>query len=258
MATEVWGMLAKSQIDPETIEEAIARLILAHNEDETAHLGVGQSLQSHKASEIIDHLVRSIVADKLSATQRFMRSSIEALDGWDYWGSGTIALRWPGVVLFVGWAVDKNYHLLSSTTSAQLLIDNEKNPIFQSTVKVQSAINSEFWLAFGSEPPAYTEAPGFGFWFHDDKLYGYYNELAGTLEVELSGVNVATLNIFRAEVNSGEKKIYFYVNGVQKGVISFTSFGDSDNASVYFYIKNLSAAQNQWLYVGEFFIAIDY
>ena len=66
MADPIWGMLAKSQVDPEKIEEAIIRLILAHNNDETSHLEVGQSLQSHKASEIIDHLAESIVEDKFA------------------------------------------------------------------------------------------------------------------------------------------------------------------------------------------------
>lgn len=66
MADPIWGMLAKSQVDPEKIEEAIIRLIVAHNNDETSHLEVGQSLQSHKASEIIDHLAESIVEDKFA------------------------------------------------------------------------------------------------------------------------------------------------------------------------------------------------
>ena len=66
MATVTWGMLEKSQADPETIEEAIARLILVHGEDETSHLGAGESLQSHKASLIIDHIARSIVTDKIA------------------------------------------------------------------------------------------------------------------------------------------------------------------------------------------------
>jgi hypothetical protein len=60
-----WGQLAKSQTDPEKIEEAIARLIAEHDANPEAHLGEGGSLQSHKMSEIIDHLVESIVADKI-------------------------------------------------------------------------------------------------------------------------------------------------------------------------------------------------
>lgn len=66
MSITVWGLLAKSAVDNETVEEAIARLITAHNDDETAHLDTGQALQSHKASEIIDHVAGSVVTDKLA------------------------------------------------------------------------------------------------------------------------------------------------------------------------------------------------
>jgi len=34
-----WGLLEKSQTDNETIEEAIDRLITAHNDDANAHIG---------------------------------------------------------------------------------------------------------------------------------------------------------------------------------------------------------------------------
>ena len=61
-----WGMMAKNQIDPEKIEEAITRLIAKHEADPEAHLGAGESLQSHRASEIIDHVAESIVEDKIS------------------------------------------------------------------------------------------------------------------------------------------------------------------------------------------------
>jgi hypothetical protein len=60
-----WFQQPKSQIDPEKVEEAITRLILEHEQDEESHLGAGESLQSHKASVIIDHVVDSVVADKL-------------------------------------------------------------------------------------------------------------------------------------------------------------------------------------------------
>lgn len=65
MANPVWGMLEKAQDDDETIEQAIARLILEHEQDEESHLGVGESLQSHKAAVIIDHLAASIIQDKI-------------------------------------------------------------------------------------------------------------------------------------------------------------------------------------------------
>lgn len=61
----VWGLLPKSAIDDSTIEETIDTSITDHNDDPTAHLEAGQSLQSHKASVIIDHVAESIVNDKL-------------------------------------------------------------------------------------------------------------------------------------------------------------------------------------------------
>lgn len=63
---DTWGTTPKSQTDNETVEGAINRLIAAHEADPDAHLGMGESLQSHRASEIIDHEARSIVADKFA------------------------------------------------------------------------------------------------------------------------------------------------------------------------------------------------
>lgn len=65
MQTQTWGMTPKSQIDNEKIEEAIDRIVQAHDDDPDAHLDAGQALQSHRASEVIDHLAESIVNDKI-------------------------------------------------------------------------------------------------------------------------------------------------------------------------------------------------
>lgn len=65
MSLSVWGALQKAQDNPETIEEAIERIVQEHDDDANAHLDTGQSLKSHKASEIIDHLALSIVEDKI-------------------------------------------------------------------------------------------------------------------------------------------------------------------------------------------------
>ena len=61
MALPIWENLPKNQGSNEKIEEAIAAAIAAHNANEAAHLAEGQSLQSHRASEVIDHLVKSVV-----------------------------------------------------------------------------------------------------------------------------------------------------------------------------------------------------
>lgn len=61
MANPVWQNLQKSQDDSETIEQAIARIVASHNDNANSHLAEGQSLQSHRASEVIDHVVKSVV-----------------------------------------------------------------------------------------------------------------------------------------------------------------------------------------------------
>jgi hypothetical protein len=99
MSVANWGLLQKSQEDDETIEEAIARLIVEHNENEEAHTAEGQSLQSHKASEVIDHLANSIVSDKvlsfqitskqLNRSKRFQFPPLESIDAYDYGSTPT-------------------------------------------------------------------------------------------------------------------------------------------------------------------------
>ena len=64
-----WGWLSKSQLDPTTVDQAIALAIAAHESDPTAHLGAGESIEMHRNSEVIDHLAYSIVTDKVKDGQ---------------------------------------------------------------------------------------------------------------------------------------------------------------------------------------------
>lgn len=70
---QTWDMLPKSMLDNEKISESIAGAVADHNADPEAHLGENESLQSHRASEIIDHLAESVVNDKL---QHFARAYV--------------------------------------------------------------------------------------------------------------------------------------------------------------------------------------
>ena len=66
----IWAGLERATNDPTTIDQAIAEGMAAHNADPEAHLGDGESLQSHRAAEIIDHLAESVVNDKIRRTAR--------------------------------------------------------------------------------------------------------------------------------------------------------------------------------------------
>ena len=75
-----WGSLPKSQIDSLTIDEAISLAISAHESDPTAHLGTGESLQQHKANEVLDHPALSIVPDKFSNAESFFNVNVWPAD----------------------------------------------------------------------------------------------------------------------------------------------------------------------------------
>lgn len=80
----IWSGLQRATTDPTTIDEAISEAIIAHGDDPDAHLGTDQSLQSHRASEIIDHLAESVVNDKISAVARAYKAIVGSGQAGDY------------------------------------------------------------------------------------------------------------------------------------------------------------------------------
>jgi hypothetical protein len=80
MTIDTWGDKPKSQVDNSTVDEEIDLKIDEHLADPDAHLEIGESLQSHKASEIIDHLAESVLNDKLQPDARAF-IAIVASDG---------------------------------------------------------------------------------------------------------------------------------------------------------------------------------
>lgn len=65
-----WFNLSKTATDPQTIGEAIAEAIDNHNADTEAHLGVDESLETHRENAVIDHPAESVVNDKLEIGAR--------------------------------------------------------------------------------------------------------------------------------------------------------------------------------------------
>lgn len=67
---QIWGTLARAVNDDTLIDEAIGTAITSHGDDPNAHLEAGQSLTTHRAADIIDHLAESVVNDKLASVAR--------------------------------------------------------------------------------------------------------------------------------------------------------------------------------------------
>lgn len=95
MSIEVWGLMPKSQDNPQTIEERVAEMIAQHEHDPESHMGEGESIDVHRKNEIIDHPQSSLVPDKLSQTQNVFTTLFESVASWissGVWGNGLMNL----------------------------------------------------------------------------------------------------------------------------------------------------------------------
>jgi len=259
MSNPVWGLLAKSQTDNETIEEAIARLILEHEQDEASHLGAGESLQSHKASEIIDHVVDSVVADKIimgavdfskmSADKAMMISCFESLDGWNYivkMGTGTITLTLFGVKLKTQASSGMGVVLSTVSESPSNLVDFTKYMLFQTSVAMYRDTEQEGSIILGANDY------GCGFKIIDDELYAWC-DASGVDEtlVKITGYDVKLFHTYRVVNDPAIPSISYYVDGVLEhtqtdeipasstSYTCFYSITPTENAIKYMFLRDL-------------------
>ena len=228
---ENWGLLQKSQVDPESIEQAIARLIEAHNADETAHLGVGQSLQSHAASEVIDHLADSIINDKiqnLSVTPDklnqniwYFNPSLESIDGFAMASDDPASramLNYYGVVSLRPRNVVGAFICMSAEMDP-MPCNTEKDPFFQVWVSDNSGGNNDIVAGMLSDDMFAIYNYTFGIEYNRvaNKVRGYisryYSGSQHKITVDLK-TGVPAGEIWRAEWDHLNKVIRFYINNV--------------------------------------------
>ena len=217
---DVWGLMPKSQTDDETIEEAIARLIGEHEADESAHLGEGESLQSHKASEIIDHAARSIVFDKMSASQLIYQTHFENPDSFGF--DSSPVFNFPGFNLHPGtggWTSRKE--LWVNCEGSGLRFDFEKDMIFQFSLfgGCSSGGNFRFFIANG---PRTNDEINFGLSINDGVARFFFAKPDGSNITYLNWPGWADDEFFmiRFEYVASAGKVYIYINDVLLGNIA--------------------------------------
>lgn len=111
-----WENLGKNALDPQTILAAIDSKIDAHMTNPNAHIGVGQSLETHRDSSIADHLAGSVVNDKLQKNARVYTAIVDPNSPSDY---ATLALAVAYCITLGGgniYLVKGNHTLLSTVT----------------------------------------------------------------------------------------------------------------------------------------------
>jgi hypothetical protein len=231
MSTETWANMPKSQDDDETIEEAIARIVAEHNADETAHLGVGQSLQSHAASDVIDHLAKSIISDKIADFQitprqfnqdlQYFAPQFENIDIYNKIAEGAgagVHLQGFGILALVPGSAVGNRAILSADNGF-VSLSADKDPFFQVIVSDSGDEVSDIGASMSMDSPFNAARGGFGIeWIRSSNICrGFYNTYysGGWHRQVVTLKTGAPYNeIWRAEFDYNLKKIRFYIDGV--------------------------------------------
>lgn len=255
--TSVWGMLAKSAVDDETIEEAIARLILAHNENEESHLEAGQSLQSHKAAEIIDHLASSIVADKLRGGsapilygKNCIYSNFDSLDGLETGGVGTetITCVLGGTKMKTGAVNGDTVYIRCNPNAGMGANPNfDKNPVLSFRAKVMDRLYAECHCHIGKYTFQNGSGDYVGFKFDQGHIYCKSCRSGGAeTSVDLgNGIHTEEVHDYRVEV-TGAVKATFYIDDVAVADIETNVPWSNNEDSVFFFgVKNSQDAGQQ-------------
>ena len=267
MPAETWGFLAKSQTDDETIEEAIARLIDEHNADEESHLAAGQSLQSHKAAEIIDHVADSIIADKIKdrevglekltdfARERYSLG-LESLDAWDI--SAGVSLNLGEINIETGSTINT---VRTALARAGALPHWDKSFEVQFIFRLTDITNQLFYIVAGINFANEPEDQGVGFKILNGILYAHHKYSDGVDETEvnteITGITLTNNNIYRVKFVPGEA-IYFYVNDVLEAThISNLPVSDYEGGGICdVYLKN-TAVEDKIFYLTQVYFSQD-
>lgn len=232
MADPLWGMLAKSAVDDETVEEAAARLIAAHEADETAHLGAGESLEAHKNSDVIDHVEGSVVADKLSFTENIATTCFENFDNWST--SGQVArATFPGAYVQAVWNTDSHSYLYQTCDYISNIAGFGGDIFIQYSFKIYGADSNSTWsIGFGA---SYADGlNGFGVRWDGTNFKAF---VATEDETEYSVALTHPLNInstLRFHYIKSTETFSVFISGVLVATFDMTDKEFYDDPSFYF------------------------
>ena len=242
----VWGMLAKSGVDDETIEEAINRLIKVHNDNESSHLGTGQSLQSHKASDTIDHVVGSVVADKLTLTEVDVYTDFGSTNGWTPTGDYDNGF-WPGIRLGSAYPGANGTQLLAQEGFCEGVFQFTKNYLIEWSGTITDSDYATFFVGIANTAYPASGDTMVGFKVINGDLRGIFGKGATFYQTDIFSGDITNSNIYRVQYNATTKTFSFYVNGSLLG--SYDATAESGSTICYF---RISLKESQENYVTAF------
>jgi hypothetical protein len=250
MSTEVWGQMAKSQVDETTIEERVAEMIAEHEADPDAHTGENESLAAHRENEVIDHMQGSVAGDKISNLEAMNFFPLESFDNYAV-STGGIWKSPGGVHFETGSTINTVKYLSAGGQYAAQYFNVNKAVTFQFVGRIIQTSNVLAYGMVGGDGLR-TDPPGVGFKFHNGSLYMvetvFGEESFDEYTSAISGVDYTTKHVYRVQVVPADNKAYFWVDGVLKGNLTLHTNADVGLMQFAFYLKNLAASS----VTGEF------
>lgn len=237
MALPLWGQLQKSMDDDQTIVEAIAELITAHEADPEAHLGEGESLEMHKKEDVIDHPAGSLLSDKQTMTEISATTIFESLDGWSTLGDVNIS-DIPGLRLQTESGI-ADLSLIGSTPQVPRNFRNsDKNMLFQTLLHFDDDLTTQdaYW---GFISGSTITSEGFGFIVDGGTLYAYAKSASNVEKSSAFSADLTDDHLYRVYLDASLQQIFYYIDGILVATLDVpgSGFGD-DGGPEFCFIRN--------------------
>lgn len=220
-----WEHLPKNAVDSETIEQAIIRIVAQHNNDNTAHMATGQSIDVHRKNDILDHKAGSVLNDKLSLTEFDYFTTFEDLDKF-YKTAGVVKGFYNSCYIPAPASIGSSNYIYNEYSHTGSIVDFNKDILFEVVINTAwTDEHNKHIIALGSESGQ--RLYGFGFEIINGNLYGgvrIENEESEMEEYLIDCGNVAGLQgiKMRLQYIAGEQKLYTFVNGINTGSLSYS------------------------------------
>ena len=243
MAIVCWGNLAKSADSVQRIEQSIQAYIESHDENPNAHMGEDYALGAHRLSVVMDHADGAVHFYHLAKDSILGFTLFESLDGWTQYGKNSDAGIFSARITTPVNPNGDNSAISAFTWAGGPGFDPNKNAFFQSTVCL---ISSTYQIAYivAGDYPAEGTTDCVGFKITNGTVYAFWTSGLTEYSQLISGITVTQTNCYRFKIDSLNKTIQFYVNGVLKytSTINFPSIV-SNSFAMYFIQRSSSVAR---------------
>lgn len=234
--TDVWGNIPKSQDNAQTIDEAIAAAIAAHDADSEAHLGSGAVLEDHRSNETLDHPAGSVLADKQTLTEVDVYCDFPSTSGWTPTGDYDIGF-YPGIRLGSAYPSSNGTRLLSQESFGNYMFNLAKDFLFEWAGTIFDGTTATFFIGVTDVSYPASGDDVFGFKCVNGAMRGIFGKGATFYQTDVYGGDLSEPHVYRVQYNATEKIIYFYVDGVLLGSSDLSSLSGSSTCDFRLSLK---------------------